>query len=184
MTQLFMVRPAGAGPVAIPAPPEDLRLRDAVADDAEALAGLLAAAFEERWDADRVRRDLLDAPDVVRTHVLADAEGRLVGTASERIMDEHPGAGYVHWVGVAPEARGRRLGERLTALCVAGFAERGLPAAVLETDDFRVPAVRAYLRLGFVPECRDPEDRAEAERTAWSRLLPELLGPRSSGAGR
>jgi hypothetical protein len=29
---------------------------------------------------------------------------------------------------------------------------------VLETDDFRLPAVRTYLRLGFVPEPRAPGD--------------------------
>ena len=37
---------------------------------------------------------------------------------------------------------------------------------MLETDDFRVPAVITYLRLGFVPEYRD-----EVERLAWSQLM-------------
>jgi hypothetical protein len=42
-------------------------------------------------------------------------------------------------------------------------------AVVLETDDFRLPAVRTYLRLGFVPEPRTP---GEARR--WSKVLRNL----------
>jgi mycothiol synthase len=44
-----------------------------------------------------------------------------------------------------------------------------LDQAVLETDDFRLPAVRTYLRLGFVPEPRTPGD---ARR--WSKVLRNL----------
>jgi hypothetical protein len=44
-----------------------------------------------------------------------------------------------------------------------------LDQAVLETDDFRLPAVRTYLRLGFVPEPRTP---GEARR--WSKVLRNL----------
>ena len=85
--------------------------------------------------------------------------------------DTYPDAGYVHYVGVSPQARGLRLGAVLTARCVQGFAERGLPRAVLETDDFRVPAVITYLRLGFIPTYRSTD-----EQFAWSALLPRLLG--------
>ena len=172
MTQLFMRRPAAAGPVVLPPLPDRMTSRDAIAADADAIAVLLADAFDEAWDGDRVRRDLLDADDVVRTHLLVE-DGTLIGTASERIMPEHPGAGYVHWVGVSTAARGRRLGALLTQRCVQGFIERGLDDAVLETDDFRVPAVLSYLRLGFVPEYR-----SDAERDAWSVLFPSLVGGR------
>ena len=48
-------------------------------------------------------------------------------------------------------------------------AAAGLDQAVLETDDFRLPAVRTYLRLGFVPEPRTPGD---ARR--WSKVLRNL----------
>jgi len=178
VTQLFMTRPAGAGELPVPALPDGVVERAAVAADADALAALLAEAFDEAWDADRVRRDLLEAPDVAVTHLLEE-DGRLVGTASERVMDLYPGAGYVHWVGVPPAARGRRLGSILTALCVAGFARRGLPVAVLETDDFREAAVLSYLRLGFVPEYR-----SETERTAWSALMPRLLAGRPRGGAQ
>ena len=163
-----MVHP---GPLPPDAPVPTGRLRPAVEGDADALGMLLTAAFEEQWDVDRVRSALLDTPDVVRTWVVENPDGQLVATASERLLpDRYPDAGYLHWVASAPTARGAGLGSLVTRACLAGFAERGPSRAVLETEDFRVPAVRTYLRLGFVPESRDDD-----ERHRWSALLPTLL---------
>jgi mycothiol synthase len=65
--------------------------------------------------------------------------------------------------------RGGRLGEVVTRRVLAHFAAAGLDQAVLETDAFRLAAVRTYLRLGFVPEPRAPGD---ARR--WSTVLRNL----------
>jgi mycothiol synthase len=90
----------------------------------------------------------------------------------------YPEAGYVHYVGARVSERGQRLGEVVTRRVLVHFAAAGLDQAVLETDDFRLPAVRTYLRLGFVPEPRTPGD---ARR--WSKVLRNLArtgeGPRS-----
>lgn len=85
-----------------------LCLRAAGSRDAAALARLLTDAFDERWDVARVDRDLLTAPDVVRTWIVEGNESgdRLHATASERLLpDEYPGAGYLHWVGTSHQAR-------------------------------------------------------------------------------
>jgi mycothiol synthase len=146
-------------------------LRQAVDADAADLGELLTAAFEEPWEVDRVRRELLAARDVARTWLVEDPDGQLIATASERLLpDLYPDAGYLHWVASAPAARGGGLGSLVTRACLSGFADRGLSRAVLETEDFRLPAVRTYLRLGFVPESRSDE-----ERLLWSGLFPRLL---------
>jgi len=164
-----MVHP-GPLPADLPAPRTG-RLRHAVDTDADDLASLLMAAFEEAWDANRARAELLATPDVVRTWVVEDPQGHLVATASERLLpEEYPESGYLHWVATAPEARGAGLGSLVTRACLAGFARRGLQRVVLETEDFRGPAVRTYLRLGFVPEYRNDD-----ERLRWSALFPRLL---------
>ena len=174
MTQLFMTHPGPLSAVRPAALSEGLTLRAATAADEPAIAETLAESFEEEWDAARVRREFSDAADVPVTWLVEDAQG-VIGVASERIMPEtYPDAGYVHYVGVLGRARGRRVGAALTARCVQGFAERGLTTAVLETDDFRTPAVITYLRLGFVPTYR-----SDAERVAWSALLPTLFGARA-----
>ncbi|MET3805943.1 mycothiol synthase [Nakamurella sp. UYEF19] len=176
MTQLFMTHPGPLPAAAVPAP----GLRPATSADASALARLLSVAFDEQWDEARVRRELLDAVDVPVTWMLpSSVEGEVSATASERIMpQEYPGAGYVHYVAVSAAEQGRGLGTMITARCLAGFTDRGLTTAVLETDDFRPGAVVSYLRLGFVPTYRD-----EAEMLSWSALFPTLLPSRRTVHG-
>ncbi len=177
MTQLFMVHPGPLTDFSAPALDSGYAIRKAVQADSRALAELLSEAYDDAWSAPRVGRELLDAPDVPVTWVIEDSAG-IVAVASERILpDSYPDAGYVHYVAVSRRARGHRLGAAVTAQCLIGFGKRGLPTAVLETDDFRVPAVVTYLRLGFVPEIRP--QTASVETKSWSELLPELIGGRA-----
>lgn len=169
MTQLFMTHP---GPLVSPVPDlaPGLELRAATVDDAAALNVVLEEAFAEPWGIDRTLSVLLAAPDVVRTWLITRSDGQLVATASERLLpEEYPGAGYVHYVGALASVSGNRLGQIVTQRCLAGFVERGLEKAVLKTDDFRLPAVRTYLRIGFVPEYRSDE-----ERSAWSGVFKTI----------
>lgn len=170
MTQLFMTHPGPLAAVVAVSLPEGASLRAATTADGPAIAAVLAESFEEDWDVQRVAAEFFDAADVPVTWVVEDGQG-IIGAASERIMpDTYPDAGYIHYVGVLDRARGKRVGAALTAQCVHGFAERGLSTTVLETDDFRIPAVITYLRLGFIPTYR-----SDAEQGAWSALLPALF---------
>jgi mycothiol synthase len=65
----------------------------------------------------------------------------------------------------------------VTRRVLVHFADSGLDQAVLETDDFRLPAVRTYLRLGFVPE-----PRVAGDQTRWSKVLRKLTRPREDAA--
>jgi mycothiol synthase len=170
-TQLLMRRPwLGEFPEP-PALPPGYTVRPYAPADLAALAETLTSAYEEsRWDTERVRRDLVEAPDVERIYVAAFA-GSPVATASARLLPQRfPGSGYVHWVGTAPAHRGKGLATLVTLRVLDYFREAGLRDAVLETDDFRLPALRTYLRLGFVPEYREPE-----QQRRWARLLPQLV---------
>lgn len=77
--------------------------------------------------------------------------------------------GYVHMVSVVPEHRGHHLGYWLVLAVLRRFAERGFGEAILNTDDFRLAAVRTYLKLGFQPEHTHPGD---AHR--WLLVLARL----------
>jgi mycothiol synthase len=170
MTQLLMRRPAGAAALAESA---GAAARPARADDADDLARLLGAAFPEMsWDAARAEKDLLKAPDVPVTFVVEEG-ARLVATASVRYVPRFPESGYVHWVGVDPMARGRRLGTEVMAAVVRRFAEDGRDSAVLETDDFRLPAIASYLGQGFVPQYPEPDHEVR-----WSLIFEQLAAHR------
>ncbi|SDS65731.1 mycothiol synthase [Microlunatus soli] len=161
-----------------PVLPGDLRMREATDVDTAELADALTDAFEDDWSTSRVTSALLGAADVPRTWVITHGS-RIVATASERVLQKYPDAGYLHWVGVRREARGQSLGKVVTVACLRGFTERGFRRAVLETEIFRHAAVRTYLRLGFVPEYRSDEERA-----AWSTLLPQLLAASGKPSSR
>lgn len=156
--------------------PPGVALHPGGAGDEPALALLLRAAFEdETWTEERVRRALTAAPDVERVLVLR-ADDEIVATASARLLPERfPGAGYVHWVAVAPAKRGLRLGAAVTLAVLHAFRELGLDTAVLETDDHRLPAIRTYLRLGFEPL------EADAESAARWAAVRRALGRGSAG---
>jgi mycothiol synthase len=171
--QLFMRQPDLSGlPPAPPLAPGYV-LRPAVPADHEQVAGLLSEAFGHHWDAPRVAEEFSPGNGVEAIYVVAAPAG-VVATAAARLLpDRYPGAGYVHYVGARFSERGKRLGEVVTRQVLVHFAAAGLHQAVLETDDFRLPAIWTYLRLGFVPEPRVPRDPVR-----WSRVLRNLTsGP-------
>jgi len=155
-------------------PPQSLppgyRLRTAGQDDGAGLSAVLTAAFGEEWDRERVRRTLLDDESVAAVYVIEQEDGRLVATASSRLMPDHyPGSGYLHWVGADPSVSGHGLGYQVTLGVLHDFAGRGLTDSVLETDDWRLPAIVTYLKCGYLPEVREPVD---AER--WAKVRSGL----------
>lgn len=165
MTSLLMRRPDLAG---LPARPDTDVAGPA---DATALARLLSASFDEPWDVERVHRDLLDEPTVTAVFVVRDHD-RIVATASARTLpDRYPDAGYLHWVAADPAVRGRGVGQAAVVTVLHRFAEEGLQASVLETDDHRLAAIKLYLRLGYVPQYPEPDHEGR-----WSAIFPRLLG--------
>ncbi len=169
MAQLVMKWPEGGTP-----PTSAIPVRRAVPGDADDLAQLLGRAFPEmEWPPARASEQLLDAADVTATF-LAEHEGAILATASARRFDQRfPGAGYVHWVAVDPEARGGGYFDAVMAAVMGQFAEEGRQVAVLETDDVRLPAISAYLRLGFIPTYPWPDHEAR-----WSAIFSQLAQTR------
>ncbi len=175
MAQLLMLRPHLLDlPANNPLPPGyELRLFGPA--DLQRLTETLSSAFEGGWDDTRVRTALTEAPDVQAVYVVA-WQGYPVATASSRLIgrwsDRFPNAGYVHWVGTRKDHTGKGLGSVLVARVLEDFIARGYQAAVLETDDERLPALKVYLKSGFVPVYDvDGEDH----RDRWSAIFQHLF---------
>jgi mycothiol synthase len=147
--------------------PPDCLLREGSAADFDGLADLLRRAFgDARWTLERVHTTFQEDPSVLRILVV-ERQGQVVATASVRLLpEEFPGSGYVHWVAADPKLPGMGLGYQVSLATLHEFAALGCQDAVLETNDFRLPAVNTYLKLGF-----QPEDRHESHTTRWKNLL-------------
>jgi len=86
-----------------------------------------------------------------------------------------PGTGYLHYVAVLPEAQGQGLGYWVSLACLHQMRREGNDRAVLETHDFRLAAIKTYLRLGFVPDVTTHESYAKR----WENIMHQLDGARS-----
>jgi mycothiol synthase len=72
-------------------------------------------------------------------------------------------------VAVDPMHRSHGLGKALTVAVLRRFRERGFRRAVLQTDDFRLPAIRLYLGFGFRPSMTH-----ESHPGRWREIYRQL----------
>ncbi len=143
--------------------------------DEPQLARLLSLAFNDTWDEVRVRDTLTGAPDVKAVYGVFQRE-LLVATASSQIRPERdPAAGFVHWVATHPGHRSRGLASALLGRLLEDFRERRYTCARLDTQPERLPAIRVYLKFGFVPDYElgggDPGD----QKAVWSDIFQALV---------
>src|SRR5207248_4802613 len=99
---------------------------------------------------------------VERQCYLLNAFGQAIGTGTAWFNDNFEGKsfGRVHWLAILPEFQGRGLGKPLlTAIC-SRLRDLGHERAYLTTSTQRIPAIRLYLRFGFVPLIRDEPENA------------------------
>ena len=82
-----------------------------------------------------------------------DYNGEHIGTVTAYIHDDD-GTGDMHMVGIKKEFRGRGLSKYLTQVTI-GHLEGRVPYIHLTTDDWRYPAIKGYLRGGFLPVIYD-----------------------------
>ena len=75
-------------------------------------------------------------------------------------------SGYLHMVCVLPEHRGKQIGHALNLAALRWFRDRGFKEVWLSTDDWRIPAIKSYLRLGFEPFYPD-----DSHRERWQAVF-------------
>jgi len=62
------------------------------------------------------------------------------------------GYGYVHMIAADSGYSGKKLGYEITAAVLRRIRDGGFEKAELTTDDFRLPAIKTYHALGFIPD--------------------------------
>ena len=85
------------------------------------------------------------------------------------ICDDETNDGYIHMVACRPEYRGMGLGTLLNDIAVYTLKTKGMKTAYLTTDDFRIPAIKSYLRCGFYPDLSTDDFK---ER--WENIFKEI----------
>ena len=136
----------------------DLVIRPARPDEYATVGDVVVEAYRTLPDPhDHYEPRLRDVATRAVTSVVlvAESEGRLVGTVTyvpgpgpdAEVQD--PDAATIRMLGVAPEARGRGVGQTLVEACIAKARGAGRRRVLLDTETTMTAARRLYERLGF-----------------------------------
>ncbi len=170
--QLEMLRPDLEGIPEIRLP-LGYGLRHFQPGDEQAWGEIMSEAFTPYWSAHRFRALFLPHFGFRPERVLFLCfRGLPVGSAS---AFQWPGVsrecGYIHMLGIKKDHCGQGLGYWLTVACLQRFKQEGFKNAMLQTEDYRIPAIKHYLMLGFGPVLV-----AEDQRTKWVSIISRVGG--------
>ena len=157
-------------PPAEPAP-DGYELRTYRESDEAAHAALMRAAGFTTWTDEKTRQSLPSCVPGGFFVILHAPTRALVATAMARHnpTEHHPAGGELGWVAGDPRHSGKRLGRAVCAAATRRFLEAGYSDIYLLTDDFRLAAIKIYLRLGF-----EPMQHCEGMTERWDKVLEEL----------
>ncbi len=132
-----------------------------------------AAGFDS-FDEESVSKDMptiLPGGFFVVEH---DATGDMVASAMAQHVPEelHPEGGALGWVMGQPAHSGKGLGLTVCAAATARLLSAGYRRIYLKTDASRLPALKTYLKLGYVPFLFAPDMK---ER--WRKVCEKLSWP-------
>ena len=96
-----------------------------------------------------------------------DPSGEAAATIT--FYTEPGGKGMLHMVCCREKYRGLGIGNAIVSYALAQLTGRGTMQIGLTTDDFRLPAIRAYLRMGF-----EPVVNSEEMQERWKNVLEKL----------
>lgn len=153
--------------------PADYRLRQLTTADFEKYRKLMDSAGFGGWDDATITRALqrsLPNTYFVIEHI---PTGDLVATAfSYHNPSEHlPNAASLEYVAGDSRHKGKGLGYAVCAAVTRTLLQRGYERIFLTTDDWRLPAIAVYLKLGYTPDYYLPEMQPR-----WEKVMQGLAG--------
>lgn len=133
--------------------PEGFTLRTFREGDEEQYIKLMHLSGFEHWDLNLLEKIKAGALDEGIFFLEEENSGKIVATAmANRVRPgEEKLGGELGWVGVDPEFRGKHLSAIVCSAVQKRYYQEGYPCIYLRTDDFRLPAVKTYLELGWLP---------------------------------
>lgn len=128
--------------------PEGLSLHTHRDGDEASWEEIIESSFGTKFDF-----GLLDRlGDYKPEHVLyVEKDGKNIATATAVENPAYPGEGWFRMIGTHAESRGLGAGRLVCLAALHALRDRGYKSAVLSTDDYRIPALKLYLSLGFEP---------------------------------
>lgn len=160
---------AKCAPLECPAP---YRTRTADESDEDAFLSLMQDCG---WEFTRERTDYCYARLLPGGWwVVTDELGAIVASAMglHNYSGRSPLSATLGWVACSAEHRGNKLGSVVVSAVVDRLLQIGYREIELYTEAFRLPAIKSYFRLGFVPYIYD-----QRVQMTWQRVCEEINEP-------
>ncbi len=131
--------------------PEPYKTRsESSSSDHKAWERIITESFREKFSYSLMTDDKFYKPE--RVLFVTDENDVPVATAASWDSDDYPAdCAVIHMVGVLPEHSGHHLGLHASLAAMRQAKNEGFARMVLRTDDFRIPAIKIYLRFRFLP---------------------------------
>jgi mycothiol synthase len=132
---------------------------------------IINESFNKEFTLDDWQKIILDREGYRSDRVFFVREklsGELCATASA-VRGGGAEHGYLHFVGVRPKWAGHKLGFCVSCVATESFKTDGCTDATLNTDPFRLAALKTYLRIGYRPQIRH-----EAHVEIWKKVIPQI----------
>lgn len=103
--------------------------------------------------------------------IIHNLSGKIVTTAmcTHNYKEKNPFQGELGWLACDPEHIGFGLGLAVSAAVTTRFIEAGYANIRLYSEDFRLPALKIYLRLGYEPILTEP-----GMSKRWKNIFEQL----------
>lgn len=139
-------------------------------NDANDLSSLYNAAFGFDFQTPQwTIKEMLNNPEVKAVYGIK-CGGKLVATAAIHVVPKLYGdTPELHWVASHPDYRGQGLGKAIVLHTLHEMKQMGFKDVLLITQPERLPAIKLYLSLGFVPEVKNDE-----EKQLWDEIHKKL----------
>ncbi len=126
--------------------------------------------FEETVGNEGYDSTILSDPLIVpeRDVYILELDGKPAATITA-VIDAEAKIGTVHMVDSFPWSRGKGIGTYMMNLVLCRFEKEGMIWSKLKTDDFRIPAIKSYIRAGYRPVNVDADMEAR-----WAKILKEI----------
>jgi mycothiol synthase len=157
--------------------PSSYQIRTYRRGDGENWIKIIKCSFGENFPADinQILDDTINSQEFDPTGLFfITYHDQPVGTvfARQQFSEGHK-VGYIHMLGVIPQHQGKGLGRLLTLCALRYFRKKGFREVILDTDDFRISAIKTYLGLGFEPVYLE-----RSHRRRWKAVFEKINSAR------
>jgi len=107
--------------------------------------------FDPVWDSDSFTKFMSSVKRQIGSKVILNNNEAIAATFASASIHENEEVGRLDFVVTHPKHRGKGLGKNICAAVIKYFIENNYKKVILQTDDWRIPAIAVYLKLGFKP---------------------------------